>query len=135
MTDFFITELTLPGVERMTRAIQAVVESGNMAHIKVQPKKETRSLAQNRLYWRWVGQIAKQTGHSKRDVADYYQSELLEPVITEFNGKATESIRSTKDLSVEDFSEFLQQFQMMAAESGFQLTSFDDLLKAAMGLR
>lgn len=115
--------------------IEHIFASGNQVQVVAKPYRETRSTAQNRLYWRWVGEIAKATGHNKRDIADYYQSELLEPVVSEFNGKRAESIRSTKELDTAEFSEFLQQFQQMADEGGFQLTSFDDLLKLATGIK
>ena len=113
-----------------------ILERDFVVQVTIEPYKESRSLAQNRLYWRWIGQIAAATGHSKREIADYYQSELLEPVTGSFLGETTESIRSTKDLSADDFSNFLMQMQAeVAGGVGVELSSFGDLLNKAMGIK
>ncbi len=122
-------------LQRITGAIAHVAslaDSGSVV-VNIKPYKASRSSAQNRLYWRWIGQIAKATGETKRGTAMVYQAELLEPTIVECRGMSFEVVRSTKDLSVDEFSEFLQQFQAMAAAEGHALESLDDLLNMAMG--
>ena len=87
--------------------------------VTVEIHKAKRSLDQNRLYHRWVGIIAKETGNTLRD-------ELLAPVFTKVFGKTHEGRQSTTELSVAQFKDFLDQLQAWAGSEGVYLPSPDE---------
>ena len=47
---------------------QDAVKQHQPLHVHVTSKQDSRTVAQNRLYWMWLGQIEKQTGNSKDDL-------------------------------------------------------------------
>lgn len=63
-------ELSSPAIiENCKRHIDwAVANTDDVVCVRVSNKREKRTLAQNRLYWMWLGDLAKQKG----ETADYY---------------------------------------------------------------
>ena len=94
--------------------------------VTVEVHKAKRSLDQNRLYHRWVGIIAKETGNTHNSIHNAVRDELLAPVFTKVFGKTHEGRQSTTELSVAEFGDFLDKLQAWAGSEGVYLPSPDE---------
>lgn len=107
----------------------------------VRPDKETRSEKQNRLYWKWVDEIAmglevgKDEVHLKLAFKFLPTNPLSKPMKIDGNEIARWPI-STRDLNTKDFAEYLNKIEALAAtELGIKLTMPDDLYWQALGVK
>lgn len=80
-----------------------------------------RSLAQNRLMWAFYTDIAKQCGHTAKDMHLYLRSEFLVPVLKTICGKVFYELPSTTDLSIKDMAEYLKNIEAHALINGYWL--------------
>lgn len=87
--------------------------------------RPTRTKAQNKLLWKWYGEIQKwifeTTGenHGSEDLHEYFTRKILptNPVIDPVDGSVIGYKRTeTKDLSIEGFSEYLNRIEVYAQE-------------------
>ena len=84
-----------------------------------------RSIQQNKLFHMWVAIIAGETGYSKRDIKEYVKREFLTPKIHKFRGQIIESYE-TRDLKVNEFTDFLKAISAFADENGWYLPHPED---------
>lgn len=109
-----------------------------------------RSDAQNRIYWLWLTEIGKASGHGKDELHEIVKRHYVMPVLVRDDeeyadilgkvqglGKQAEEtfIRrfiSTTDLSVRQFTEVLNDIERDAAQRGIHLTHPDDLYWSAL---
>ena len=103
--------------------------------------KLNRTLAQNGLYWLWVGEIKDHiylsTGerHSKDDLHDYLSSEFLPTRVIEVMGKIKAIRSSTAKLNTKTFTNYLEQIDMYAVNNlELNLSRPQDLYFKAMGI-
>ena len=91
-----------------------------------------RSLNQNALFHKWVGEIATETGESFEGVKDALKQEFLAPRLVTL-GDVTREVRpSTADLTVPEMAEFMTQVQALAGRMGWFLTHPEDMYAEAM---
>lgn len=108
----------------------------SVATISITEDKPNRSGAQNRLYSRWVDIIRNETGNSKQDMRFYLADMFLDKVdYTDKQGKNMPQIRSTTDLKVAEFVDFLCEVEMFANEWGINLEHDDEYQFALHGKR
>ena len=122
--------------------------------VSIGPKRKDRSLAQNSLYWKWLGVIADDTGHTSEELHQTYKREYLVPIFRRdrpgykamiktvgklkgergFGAMVKEIIRltSTTDCSVKQFTEYLNEIEKAAGENGYTLPHPEDY-REAMG--
>ena len=62
--------------------------------LKLERKREPRSINQSRLMWMWFECISEETGQDRQTVHDYYCTQYLVRD-TEFNGKAARVVMGT----------------------------------------
>lgn len=86
----------------------------------VEDKPTARSLQQNRLYWKWLGIIASDTGNSVDGLHEVFKQKFLAPVIVELGGEISK-VYTTKKLKVGEMSEYMKQVEAQAAEFGIYL--------------
>lgn len=101
-------------IDRMlaTREGKAVV-------LKLSRPVNSRSQRQNRFYWGvMIPLLADHSGDTHEDMHDFLRQEFLPRRFVEFAGRRREVRKSTADLSVEEFSVYLEQLAALAAESG-----------------
>lgn len=81
----------------------------------VRPAKARRSNSQNRFYWGiLIPLLVEWSGHSGEEVHMGLKLKFL----TERDGDGLEVPRSTSDLSVTEFTKYIERCQQFAAENG-----------------
>ena len=89
--------------------------------VTVEPA-ETRSLAQNRLYWAWMRQISEKYGeaHGEYFAPEYFHQYLKrlflgqEPI--EINGNKLVVMQSTSKLGIKAMAEYMERVEIWAGE-------------------
>lgn len=56
---------------------QDAAKEGQPLHVHVTSKQDSRTVAQNRLYWMWLGQIEKRTGNDKDNLHFEFKKKFL----------------------------------------------------------
>lgn len=115
--------------------IEHLPADGSM-EIIIRPHKTTRTIEQNNLYWLWVGFMADEIGYKKNQLHDALRGSLLAPVVyPDLNtGVVKERLRSTTELSVGEFTEYLNAIEEWAADfMGMTLPRPEDQYAIAMG--
>lgn len=113
--------------------------------ITIQPFRKRRSDAQNRLYWRWLTEIADQMEvpdengvlikHSKEDWHDLCRMKWLGVKVITLGGKEyPRPSESTTKLNVGEFAEYLTKIESHFLAKGVALTFTEDY-ETAMGLK
>lgn len=117
-------------------AIKVLSKMPLPCEITIQPFRTARSQAQNRLYWKWISEIA---GQMEVDGKKYDKEEWHHLCGMKFNGVKTIQIGckefpvpaiSTKKLKVGEFAEYLTKIESHFLEKGVALTFTDDYGKA-----
>lgn len=100
--------------------------------VTVKPYVKNRSLAQNRLWHAWISEWAKHRGENPKrlkilikDHLDLYEYETHTKT-----GEAIAAMRSTSDLTVEEFTGLIQQTEILAAQQGIILERGEDYFEA-----
>jgi len=105
----------------------------DVATITIKKDKPKRSDAQNRLYFKWVDIIGKELGYSKDETHLLLADKFLGKIeFTTKKGKAISQIKSTRDLKVAEFTDYLTDIDMFISEYGITLPHGDDY-NIAMG--
>jgi hypothetical protein len=122
------------------KAIEAVkdIRGDPVMIVEIKEFKETRSQAQNRLMWKWYGQLSEHIfeHHGKRyspKVIHETCKELWQPTIPyeDMNGKHCVEVKSTTDNNTKEQHLFLEKLCHYAADPwGCVVTVPDDLLRA-----
>lgn len=100
--------------------------------VKIGPYKTNRSLEQNALYWKWLGIIAKDTGHDADEIHEFCKQKFLEPIFVDINGEVHEARRTTTKLKVDEMSAYMNRVYAWAtSELGILLPLPEDQLEAA----
>lgn len=123
-------------------AIEAIKRAplGGKFRLVIEPHKQKRRLAQNNLLHMWMSELSQKYAEThgewhKPDVWKLYVKQMfLGEYSYEVMGKVVTEIRHTSDLSVAEFSEFLNTVEMYVAdEFGVLLTRPSDIYFEAMG--
>ena len=83
----------------------------------IKPFRKNRSLAQNRLYWMWLREIrdfleaATGQHYSDEELHDFYRKRFLPTRVIEINGETDIARKSTRRLTVKQFSEYLERLE------------------------
>jgi len=127
--------------------------------VEITKQKDRRSVAQNRLYWSWVTELAGEDGLTKEEEHLILKKRILAPLFIRDDIKGfaqtvtlirevwrsglSEKAQhlydgvcqwiSTRDCSVELFSEYLDDIEKDAMSRGIILTRPEDLYRDAMG--
>nr|WP_136252857.1 recombination protein NinB [Ningiella ruwaisensis] len=121
-------------------AIREVIRDFGKCAIKFGPQQFTRSQAQNRLLWKWHGELAKhildtQGGtFSTDDIHEYVVSKLLPKRVIDGLGEPIIVRAETKKLNTKEMTEFLNHYDGWALTTyACKFTHPDDLYWQAMG--
>jgi hypothetical protein len=94
----------------------ATLQEGDEFEIKLRKVKDIRNLEMNNLYWMWLGQLSDFSGYTKRELHSYFKQELLCHE-TQVNGEAVHDCLSTTDLSIKEFSKYLDEVARLSAQN------------------
>jgi len=96
--------------------------------VKIELKREIRSLPQNKLMWLWLTCIEQETGNDKNDLHDHFKDKWLPKKVVAMFGKIIEKPISTSELDSKQFTDYLERIQQFAnIELGIVLPNPDDL--------
>lgn len=132
----------LSQMQSVGAAIREVVDAEGHCVIEFGPEQQSRSLAQNRLLWKWHGElqnhlyvhrgIVKDT----EEIHEHVVAFLLPKKASELKGDIIVLRAKTSKLSTKDFQEFLEKYQAWAVEEeNLQFTHPEDLYFEAMGIK
>lgn len=127
--------------DAIRRHIAALHPAGKSVEVVIRPHKKNRTLAQNALFHAWMTEISR---HYAETFGDWHSPEvwkqmmknmfLGEQVVQMPGDKIVSVTRSTADLKVDEFADFLDQIdQWCAQELELVLPHPDDLWAEAMG--
>ena len=71
-------------------------QAGEIVNVIITDKDETRSQAQNRLYWQWVHILADKNGWSDDEMHLYLKRKFLALILAKDDGEMLETIESLK---------------------------------------
>lgn len=158
MKKYAFPPVTLRGPRQVDHAISQIralqIEPGKEYRLTVIPFVKDRSLAQNALYYMWIGQIAKQRQDmTNEDVRAEFKVDFGIPILLasdeDFNQwwcingfsrlnreetlKAVKYIPVTSIMSVNQFTDLLRDVEAAAACEGWRLSHPQDMYMEALG--
>lgn len=93
------------------------LEEGEDIEITMHKVEDYRTARQNRLYWKYLREIASTYGeYTALSFHDYFKSKFLSYTIL-LNGEEVPIIKSTADLDKKSFSAYIEQIIKWAAEN------------------
>jgi hypothetical protein len=131
-----------------------IAEFNGKTEVVIQNKQNDRSIAQNKLAFRWYQQMGDQSGNGKEYERNHCKWnlgfpillareevepeihrmwEILQSVPYEHRVDAMELIEVTRLFKVKEFTEYLQSMERYAADMGWHLSHPDDEYHEAMG--
>lgn len=91
---------------------------GKRVHITIEKLKSTRSVQQNRLWWLYIGIIAKEIGYTKDELHEICKFKFLrKEKVNEKTGEVFEYCGSTAKLGKSEFGELVDKTIQWASES------------------
>lgn len=127
-------------------------QAGEIVNVIITDKDETRSQAQNRLYWQWVHILASNKGWADDEMHLYLKRKFLALILARDNGEMLETIESLKvaknglppshyerlarnvadgirssTVNTKQFAEYLNNIEQWAYLQGVSLPVPDDL--------
>ena len=90
-------------------------------------QKSSRSDAQNRLYFYWVGILSQEVGYSKDEMHLVLADKFLPKIeFTTKKGKKISQIPSTRKLNIDEFIDYICEIEMFSGEWGIKLPHNSD---------
>jgi len=90
-------------------------------------QKSSRSDAQNRLYFYWVGILSQEVGYSKDEMHLILADKFLPKIeFTTKKGKKISQIPSTRKLNIDEFIDYICEIEMFSGEWGIKLPHNSD---------
>lgn len=86
--------------------------------VEVRPYKVKRTGAQNKLLWAIYTEIAAETGHTPEEIHEAMKAKFLPRRVVTVGNEELVVLGSSAKLDVKEFSDFVEQVQMFAAELG-----------------
>lgn len=86
---------------------------GDAITISIKTSRPKRSVAQNNFYWLYLGIISKETGNDMEDLHEFFKGKFLGGEIIEIFGEKVRRKGSTTNLSINDFSEYIDKISAL----------------------
>ena len=98
-------------VSGRTKLIKALQAFGNSSlTITLEPKRRKRTSPQNALWWVYMTILSKETGYTKDEMHEICKYQFLKAEkVDEKTGETFPYLRSTTELSKQEFSELLEE--------------------------
>lgn len=127
MKDFKLTLASLGWL--VTELTKLLKDSGKTYRVSVKEWRETRSLSQNALYWKWLTEVNSQS-NLKVEGSKINGSELWHEVFKKYfcpvknvtNGEKDLPIQSTKMLDVGEMCFYLNKIEYWCMDKGIKVT-------------
>jgi len=127
LKDFKLTLASLGWL--VTELTKLLKDSGKTYRVSVKEWRETRSLSQNALYWKWLTEVNSQS-NLKVEGSKINGSELWHEVFKKYfcpvknvtNGEKDLPIQSTKMLDVGEMCFYLNKIEYWCMDKGIKVT-------------
>lgn len=119
MTDHLIKDNA--GRDRLVQQIMRLPLDKEAFEVSVRKYRKERTNAQNRLYWVWMGWLADETGSDKDAMHDHFRKKFLGCETVMVFGKEVEKLKSTKEMKVPEFIDYLTRVEAACSEFGYVL--------------
>ena len=100
---------------RKLKAFLRRTGAGARVEVYLREKRHARTMPQNRYYWGvLLAAIAGETGHPSEDLHEIFKAKFLPRSYALFNGKEHQFVKSTTELSKQEFTAYLHQVRAFA---------------------
>jgi hypothetical protein len=107
--------------ESAIRRIKAIKpDQENPLAVWIGPYKKIRSLEQNALYWKLIGNVSAATGHSRDVLHTFFKRRAFGVEVERIGDVLVEHTPSSAKASKGDFSELIEHVQQFIAEHGIE---------------
>lgn len=113
------------GSEYNYKRFIAYLKENDNKLFRIEPEVSTRSLNQNRLYWKYLEIIERETGNNTNDLHEYFRRTLLSPKFIQVMGKEIKIPKSTTELKKHEFSDYMTKIEV---ETGVMIPDTDNYL-------
>ena len=79
--------------------------------IQISTFVENRTLDQNKYYWKIIEIIAKEIGYEPNELHNIFKYKFLQKTITDSNGNMVKGLKSTSDLNINEFIEYIDNIK------------------------
>ena len=110
-------DTVIPAIGKYLRALNL----DKPKKVEVDEWKETRRSCANRLYWKWVSIIGDELGYERKEMHRELVYDLLGMETIEVGGKTVETLPSTHDMNVSDFSDYMEKVSRWAGKMQIRL--------------
>jgi hypothetical protein len=110
-------KLTLDNPSRFATYLSGITGA---VSVSVKPFKEARTDKQNNLYWAYLTEMAKASGHTKEELHDFFKKRFNLKTI-EVAGVIDEVGGSTTRMNTAEFTQYVEKVEQFATEH-FDLT-------------
>jgi len=100
---------------------------GKKYSVSISQKRDVRTLPQNKLYWLWIACIADETGSDSQTMHKTFKEHFLGFTEKVILGIMTKELKSTTKLNTLQFTKYMDNIQVLAADYGIVLPSPEDL--------
>jgi len=117
-----------------SNAIQHIMglDLSQMYEVIVQPFKDSRSKAQNRLYWKWIPYLSDSCGNTNNQMHRILKAKFIGVDREVVDGVNIIELRSSKKLKVKEFANYLREVEALALEYNVTLPHPEDYHYAMM---
>lgn len=92
------------------------LKEGEEFQVTLTSSKDIRNLEMNNLYWAWLSELSLHSGYTKRELHNYFKEQLLDCHESQINGRHILDCQSTSDLTIKQFSHYLDEVARLASE-------------------
>lgn len=100
---------------------------GKEYEVNITPRKSTRTLSQNRLYWLYIACIIDETGNDRDALHDHFRRKFLPVYYSLLGDEQTEKLTSTTALDTVQFTQYIDRIvAFSSSELGIVLPNPED---------
>ena len=90
-------------------------------------EKWSRTIEQNKLYWKWLGIIGDELGYHKNEIHEVFLDMFSQiKTIRNLEGKPIQKRVRSSEMNVKQMSEYMDQIQQFASENSIILPQPDE---------
>jgi len=110
-----------PGTSTHVQHVIQNLDSEKVWIVEIKKKTKGRTLSQNALYWRWMGEIAvlvsDDTGYEKDEVAAYFKENFLPPKVVTIGDVEKQIPGSTKNLTTKEMVSYMDRIDRFCIQT------------------
>lgn len=118
--------------EAKQRAIDYIQSLKGVWDIQIVQHKKSRSVAQNKLMWLWLGILSTETGNTPDDLHEILKVKFLGVETRMIMGTEIAIAKSTAKLSTKEFTAYLDRIEVLASSIGIRLPHPEVIYDEAM---